>query len=283
VTRPCPACESRDARDAGEKNAHRLVRCRRCRTLFTAAAVSADYDGYYAHGNPDIPAFVEARTDQIVAGFASARTTGRLLDVGFGAGTFLEAARRGGWAAEGVEMSPDAVAGARALGFDAFHGTLAEARYPEAHFDVVIASEVVEHVIDVRAMLEEIHRILRPGGLLWATTPHGRGISARLLGTGWSVVAPPEHVQLFSVGGLRALLRAAGFRDVRIAAESVNPREILDGLRGHRVGGHERVESGYAINAFLSASPWRRALKRAANGMLSRFRLGDSLKIAARR
>ena len=77
-------------------------------------------------------------------------------------------------------------------------------------FDVVIASEVLEHVLDPHAMLVEILRVLRPGGLLWATTPHGRGISARLLGLEWSNVCPPEHLQLFSVAGI--CRRQAGSR-----------------------------------------------------------------------
>ena len=282
MTRACPACDAANPRDAGAKNGHHLVRCRRCATLFTAAAVHGDYSDYYAHGNPTIPAFVEARADEIVSGFANARRSGRLLDVGFGGGTFLDAARRGGWAAEGVETSPDAVASARARGFEVHHGTLADARYPAGHFDVVIASEVLEHVLEVRAMLEEIARVLRPGGMLWATTPHGRGISARLLRNAWSVISPPEHVQLFSIRGLRTLLRESGFRDVAIAAESVNPREIADRIRGRRVGGHERVESGYALGEFLSARPSRRAFKRAANRTLALLRLGDSLKITAR-
>ena len=41
--------------------------------------------------------------------------------------------------------------------------------------------------------------MLRPGGLFWTTTPHARGLSARVLGLKWRCIWPPEHLQLFSV------------------------------------------------------------------------------------
>lgn len=134
-------------------------------------------------------------------------------------------------------------------------------------------------------------RILRPGGLFWATTPHGAGISIRLLKTEWSVVSPPEHLQLFSVKGMRALLTAAGFGRVQIATQGVNPYEIVHRLRGHRASAGDsdaadgkpfsRVESGYRLNESLTSSPSRRALKNSLNSLLNVSRLGDSLKIRA--
>jgi SAM-dependent methyltransferase len=278
--RPCPACGAREPRPFGEKNAHRLVRCGRCATLHTAEEVQKAYEDGYAE-EPEVPQFLSARLDDIVARFAPARRSGRLLDVGFGGGELLDAARRAGWSVSGVEVAGPAVAHARRRGIDAFHGRLHEARYDAGSFDVVVVSELVEHILDVRPLLDEVRRVLRPGGLLWGTTPHGRGLSARLLGASWSVVSPPIHVQLFSVAGLRALLRGAGFRDVAIAAEGFNPRELLHRVRGGTMRGRDRIDAAYKLNAFFEERRGRRALKRAINGALSALRLGDSLKISA--
>jgi 2-polyprenyl-3-methyl-5-hydroxy-6-metoxy-1,4-benzoquinol methylase len=63
-----------------------------------------------------------------------------------------------------------------------FHGEIEDAGFDDDRFDVVVLSEVVEHLTDPRTLLNEVHRILRPGGLLWATTPNGSGLSWRLLG-----------------------------------------------------------------------------------------------------
>jgi SAM-dependent methyltransferase len=206
--RVCPACGSESGRERGSKQGFALASCTACATLYTSELPAPyDYDGYYGAHNLDVPAFVHRRHAQIVRGFAPYRRTGRLLDVGFGAGSVMEVARAAGWVAQGVEIAHEAVEHARSLGLEVFHGELAAARYPANHFDVAVAVEVLEHVPDPRALLLEIARVLRPGGLLWATTPHARGASARLLGTGWSLVAPPDHLQLFSRRGVKLLLR----------------------------------------------------------------------------
>jgi len=278
TARPCPACAANDPRPFAEKNSYRFVRCRACATLYTHDVVNAAYDDYYDASNLEVPAFLARRLDEIVAALGSG---GRLLDVGFGAGTLLQAARRAGWKTAGIEVSLPAVEQARELGFDVVHGRLEDAAYPDAAFDVVVATEIFEHISDVRPLLQEIARILRPGGLLWGTTPHGRGLSGRLLGASWSVIAPPEHVQLFSIGGMTKLLRDCGFRDVSISAEGVNPLELADHFRRRTTKVSRRIASSYAINEFLLESPSRRLIKRMLNRLLAATRLGDSLKISA--
>jgi SAM-dependent methyltransferase len=292
--RRCPACGSEAGVARGRKGEFDMLGCGDCQTIYVAAlpgaGESADYEGYYGEENLILPDFIDRRLDEIVAGFEPYRRAGRLLDVGCGAGTFLRAAKRAGWEAVGVEVSATAVEHNRAAGFEVFAGELEAARYPEGHFDVVVASEVLEHVAGPRAMLREILRVLRPGGLLWATTPNGRGLSARALGLGWSAVCPPEHLHLFSRAALRSLLEAEGFGRVRVVTEGVNPFEILSSLRrgratppAHASAGAERVRRGYELNAFLSEGGSRRLIKSFANGVLRLCRLGDSLKARAER
>jgi len=298
--RGCPSCGSECAVERGTKNNFRMLACRDCLTLYVrslpARGEAKDYDSYYGPENLTVPTFIERWLDEIVATFAPYKQQGRLLDVGCGAGSILQAAQRAGWTPHGMEVSRTAADHNTSQGFDVFCGELAEAQYPDGHFDVVIASEVLEHVASPSAMLAEIARVLRPGGLLWATTPHGRGVSARVLGLGWSAVSPPEHLHLFSLTGIKRLLEDAGFRRVQVVTHGVNPYEIVHGLRSRRsptaaagaaqeqeAAGHgfNRVETSYQLNEFLSESPSRRALKALANGMLGVARLGDSLKIRA--
>jgi SAM-dependent methyltransferase len=291
--RQCPACASADGVEQGTKGSFQMLACRRCRTLYTShlptSQEAEDYDSYYHDDNLSAPAFVDERLDQIIAEFAPYRLDGRLLDVGFGAGLLMQAARRASWQVTGVEVSQSACQYVRGLGFEVSCGTLDEAGYETGSFDVVTASEVLEHVPDPQAVLNEIGRILRPGGLLWGTTPHSRGFSSRALGLKWSVVSPPEHLQLFSVKGIKRMLAEAGFRRVEVATQGVNPYEIIQTLRrGKRQlaaegnqHSNERVESGYRLNESLMASPSRRVLKRALNGLLNLGSIGDSLKIWA--
>lgn len=292
ATRACPACQASDYSPRGTKSGFQILACRRCKTLFTSqlpnAETSEDYDNYYSETNLTVPDFVNQRLDEILSDFSVYRKNGRLLDVGFGAGTLLEAARRLGWECYGVEVAESASAHARTLGFEVFCGTLQAANYPDNHFDVVTASEVLEHVTDSEGVLREIARVLRPGGLLWLTTPHARGLSAYLLGLNWSIVSPPEHLQLFSVPALKKMLEQNGLSCLRIATEGLNPYELLQGLRGNIAGAepeepHDRVTTGYQLNEALMASKKRRLLKSAINGMLNLSRLGDSVKIWAQK
>lgn len=257
-----------------------LCDCTRCSTLYVPGVPDAeqgeDYEAWYGPAQLDIPEFVHGRLDEIVADFRPFRTTGRLLDVGFGAASLMEAAARAGWTPEGVEVSIRAVAHARSLGFEAFHGTLEEAAYPTGHFDVVAASELFEHVDDPQALATEMSRVLRPGSLLWATTPHGRGISARILGLDWHVVHPPQHLQLLSLRGAREMLHLGGFHDVQLATRGTNPYQLLHGRRPS-----SEVPSSRAVNERMRSTRGRRLLLRAANAGLRATRLGDSLKIRA--
>ena len=273
-----------------------MVSCDACATLYTAkdpeVTQEQDYDAYYTDENLTVPSFIDSILDQIVATFEPYRKTNRLLDVGCGAGTFLEAAARGGWEVTGVEVSRTAAEHLSAKGFDVFCGELEKANYPDDHFDVVILSEVLEHVPDPRSLLKASARVLRTGGLLWGTTPHGRGISARLLGIEWSTVCPPEHLQLFSVRGIKALSQGLGLDSIKVATHGTNPFEIVHGLRRrlHQVEpetgsvsdeSFNRVESSYQLNEKLSGGGAGRLLKAMLNNLLNATRMGDSLKIHA--
>jgi SAM-dependent methyltransferase len=294
--RACPACGAARGRGRGRKNDLEVASCDGCGTLYALSAPGAagGYDDYYDAANLSVPTFVDRRLDEIVAGFAPYRRTNRLLDIGCGAGSLLEAARRAGWEAEGVEVSRPSVEHVRARGFEVFYGELERARYPAASFDVVTASEILEHLPEPKELLREIARVVRPGGLFWGTTPHGRGLSARALGVGWSAVHPPEHLQLFSLSGLRGLLASAGFRRVRLTSRGVNPFELWRAMRrggaaaaasaealGASVEHFDRVATGYQLNEALTRNRATRLAKGAVNGLLSAARCGDSIKIWA--
>src|SRR5207248_2726575 len=134
-------------------------------------------------------------------------------------------------------------------------------------------------------------RILRPGGVFWATTPHSHGLSARCLGLEWSIVVPPEHLQLFSAYGIKLLMRDAGFNRARVQTHAVDPFELIAFVkrrytRRRRAEERTSVEpaeplSRADLNEYLTASAPRRLLKEAANTVLNATRLGDSLKIVA--
>ena len=288
--RACPACLALHASGNGSVNGFDLMRCLGCGTLFTAtlpAGVeeSKDYTDYYHDANLEIPAFVEGRLDSVVAGFECYRRVGRWLDVGCGAGALMRAAAGRGWSVVGTEVAPGAAAAVRAQGFEVELGVLEELALEEDSFDVVSLVEVLEHVEDPGALVARSARLVRPGGALYLTTPHGRGISARMLGFRWSAVAPPEHLQLLSVRGVRGLLERVGLAPRSIRAHAVNPYELVAAMRRRRTetSADKRVETGYRLNESLSTNRAGSAAKSALNELLSLTRLGDALKVTAER
>jgi SAM-dependent methyltransferase len=87
----------------------------------------------------------------------------RILDVGCGTGANLEMLAQFG-AAEGVDISDDALEFCRAKNLKAHKGLAEKLPFPDESFDVVTALDVVEHLDDDIAGLREMHRVLKPGG-----------------------------------------------------------------------------------------------------------------------
>ncbi len=299
----CPICHTGDTRTLGVRSGFPVARCRRCGHTFvtrrpTDAELNAVYERYsYDEQHLDaLPDFLLPVVTEKVRSFAPYRQSGRLLDVGFGAGALLAVAKAEGFRPYGIEVSALAVEQAKAHGFaDVVQGDFLEAPYPPGHFDVVVMSELIEHLTNPLAFARRAQELLRPGGLLYLTTPHGRGVSGRLLEEEWSVCSPPEHLHLFSKASMRRCLGEAGFETVKIESRNVHPHELvewakrpLSRLRSRSSSSEEahfspddRVQGSYRFNAMLVGSPIGRALKRVANVALDRTSLGDGLVVYA--
>lgn len=140
------------------------------------------------------------------------KSGGSLLDIGCATGNFLSAiANRPGWDVEGVEISSFASEIARGKGLPVFTGRLHEAAYPPERFDAVTLWDVFEHLHDPRADLTEIHRILKPGGLLVMRLPNLDSWDARLFKQYWAGFEPPRHLYVFNRATLAQMLAQAGF------------------------------------------------------------------------
>jgi 2-polyprenyl-3-methyl-5-hydroxy-6-metoxy-1,4-benzoquinol methylase len=290
AVRVCPACESGEGRQLGIKNDLPIVSCNRCATLYTTYepwySSEEFYSGYYPQISSE-PEFVKLRLAETIATFDSYRHNNRLLDLGCGTGALLEIAEKHGWQAQGLDVSRTVIEHGRKLGLNVLCAEIGHARFASESFDVVTASELLEHVPHPKSLISEVARVLRPGGLFWTTTPHARGVSARLLGMKWTVLSPPEHMQLFSITGIKKLLRAAGFKAISVRTEGTNPHELMNEIRPATTSkergeqNFNRVESTYRLNEMLMKGKFRRLFKSTANEILNSSRLGDSIKIRA--
>ena len=282
----CPICGSKThIKEIGSKAGFVWQLCNRCDLRYVDVGddpgLTDYYEGYYGEHSPVVPPSVRDRLLRLVSTFEPYRSTGRLLDVGFGAGWLMRAAAELGWSCWGTELATESMEAARSEGWQAFEGDLLTAGFPSRHFDVITLVEVLEHLVDPLTYIKEAARLLRPRGLLYGTTPNGGSANARVLGLNWSIYAAPEHLQLFTQSALKDALANGGLEVVQIRAEGLNPSELL-ARRGRAAAGTARVEAGYVLNERMQRTRRAQVMKSATNRLLSWTRLGDTLKFRAR-
>jgi len=107
------------------------------------------------------------------------------------------------------------VAVARERGLTVDLGGLAAQRYPAASFEVVTMSHSLEHVPEPQSVLEEVRRVLTPGGKAVILTPNASSWLHQRVGRDWQPLEPPRHLQVFTRSSLSDVMERAGFTRVR--------------------------------------------------------------------
>jgi SAM-dependent methyltransferase len=247
--------------------------------------MAAAYDEQYRASDPVLTRAVTASLDSQVQSAEVYRTDGRWLDYGFGAGALLAACGRNKWLCYGVEVAAGALERGRSRGWTVAIDPREDGRFPRGGFDVVSMVEFLEHVPEPATFIDEAARWLRPGGLLFITTPNARSVNRWLLGTRWSVFSPPEHLTIWTARALRNALRRRGFRVLAVRTDGLNPAEIVARFRAPAGNppSVNRNQAAFALNEAFYRTPARRATKRAANAVLSILGIGDTLKVWAER
>ena len=179
--------------------------------------------------------------DQVMRHIDAYLYPGRLLDVGCAMGHFMQFARARGWEATGVECSPYAAAWAREHFAGRTHAVcdLSAARFPSAHADAAVLIEVIEHLPNPRVTLAEVLRILKPGGIIYVTTPNFECYRSLLLREEWEPIIPTGHLYYFTSRTLGALLRSVGFTGV---VDLGKPSSFEEDLEFARSTGKLRLE-----------------------------------------
>ena len=245
------------ARRLPDRVHYRMVRCDKCGLVRSdPAADPAKVASLYARSSFDYATEVAnlSRTYGRYLGKLDRHGAQRdgLLEVGCGNGFFLEEALRRGYRdVRGIEPSRDAIESAppsvRPL---IVEDVLRPGVLPAQSTGVVCMFQVFDHLPDPGAALDEVHRVLRPGGLALILNHDADAPSAKVLGER-SPIVDVEHYYLYSRATLGRLAAAHGF---------------------------EVVESGpvwndYSLSYIARLLPLPGGSKRAAQGLLEMTRL----------
>ncbi|MEK7629848.1 MAG: class I SAM-dependent methyltransferase [Patescibacteria group bacterium] len=220
----CFVCNNTHFRFFTRKQSCDLYRCQRCGLIFVyppPGNLTEIYTKDYFLGATHGSGYVDYERDKMAMSSTFEvyfnkieqlmPTRGRLLDVGAATGFFLDAALRRGWQVSGVEISDYAAAKARQKNLDVRTGILENAQFQKSSFDVISLWDVLEHLPNPKVTLMVVHDLLRSGGLVVLNTPNAGSLFARLIGSHWHLLVPPEHLFYFNADNLTELLKKVGF------------------------------------------------------------------------
>lgn len=180
----------------------------------------------YADPNPTRRSLHGARRAWVEQALAGIGPDTQVLEVGVGCGIFTQFLSRTGAQVTAIDINPDFIESVQDLPNVSAHVRDATLPFGIKNQDVVLSSEVLEHVPPDRslAMLREIRASLKPGGIFVLTTPQRYAtmeLAARLLRFPallalarkiYGNVDELGHINLLTAAQLQRQLGAAGFR-----------------------------------------------------------------------
>ncbi len=214
----------------GRKEEYNLVKCNNCGLIYmnprpTIESISKLYEACYTPNNKSyILPTLETQKIRIILKRIWHRFTGRyhdnliksargrVLDIGCGNGNLLLPIRQNGEEVYGVEINPINSKYCNKMGLNVFCGVLEEANFNNDFFDIVILSQVIEHLPSPKKTIEEIYRILKPGGRLYIFCPNYESYLSKLFGKYWHGWYIPFHFYDFNENTIRRLTEEVGFK-----------------------------------------------------------------------
>ncbi|MBI3551224.1 MAG: class I SAM-dependent methyltransferase [Elusimicrobia bacterium] len=230
----CPLCSgARDKKPLKEWRSYRWWDCAECGIAFVTpfknpgAAFYAQYADLYPHEAQEAPDAMSFEYGECLSSFAGREVSAlRLLDVGCGAGGFLNQARKRGFQVWGLDFDEGRLKLVREkLGIPSVHqGSLPDfaAGHPEERFDALTMFQVIEHLDRPADWLAAALRLLSPGGRLFIGTPNRDRTFDPFQGPGMEEVDnPPNHLTRWRAQSLKRFVESSGFAVVELKALGV--------------------------------------------------------------
>ena len=255
----CPACHQETLHFLSfRKNNCDICRCSHC-GLGSAHATDFDPTAYYTEeyfngghndgyadyaGSEQVLRSEFRRTLRHLRKFVD---SGRLLEIGCAYGFFLLEAQPH-FRVAGVEAADSAVRSCHARGLAEVRAGLLSAatlhEFPE--MDAIVLLDVIEHLAEPHEAIRLLSGKLAPGGVLLLTTGDWGSLPARVLGSAWRLMTPPQHLFYFTPLSLELLGRRYG---LNIVSQGHPWKTVPLSLISHQVGRMIGFDNGGDSNA----------------------------------
>jgi len=231
----CPLCNSShsknvvSARDYETRytNIFSVVQCLQCDLVYTSPSPS-DKDLFAYFYDDNYLCYTSSGTADKIRESYLCRSRynefkkilpdgGNFLDVGCAHGYFLEFLQNNtDWKAFGCEPNTKMAADAGERGLNVKAATLTDAGYKDDFFDMIYMSHVLEHVPDPVETLNEVYRILKPGGIFLTENPDFNSPTREFFGPCWWGYHLPRHLIHFTGKTITGMLNNSGFEVKKI-------------------------------------------------------------------
>lgn len=237
----CPGCGSNDTKLHLSKADYHYEKCAECGTLFcNPRPTNGMLDEFYSIGESSkywsesfFPAVAEKRREVLfgpkakkISDFLSTKrfSPNLICDVGSGYGIFLEEISK--FYPEstlfGIEPSESMARISQEKGINTLVAMAEHSNEWSGKFDLVISSEVIEHVFSPLDFLSSIRNLTKPGGYVLLTGLGYEGFDILSLQEKSNSIFPPHHINFMSVEGFEILFKRLGFSDIEV----ITPGEL---------------------------------------------------------
>ncbi len=276
----CPICENKGIKGLKGYEIHNLSYCSICGFVFSTIVPSeSELELYYQRCgkiNYLSPVTLK-RYDELLAYFKSYNRTNKILDFGCGNGYFLERAKSHGWSVYGMEYDWEANDICKEKGI-----TMLNDKTPlhSGEFDVIYMSEVIEHLSFPLKYLRLLNDFLRPGGMIYITTPNFNCFSRRFQKESWNAFHI-EHISFFTSKTIKQLLTDTGFspQTIKTTGISLSPRSKKTMQLKDTETGKKPINE--TVRELAEEKILFSLIKRIINFFLNLTRLGDTIKCFA--
>jgi 2-polyprenyl-3-methyl-5-hydroxy-6-metoxy-1,4-benzoquinol methylase len=237
-----------------------------------------DHYGNYPVGYGTGSAITTIRINEALDGFETFRSTNNMLDVGCGAGLFLTEAKKRGWQVYGTEFTDKQLEYLQNKGITTLKGKLNSEAFNDVMFDVIISSEVIEHINNPVEEIKHFHRLLRTGGLVYITTPNFNALERFLLKGDYDIIEFPEHLCYYTAKTIDLLLTRNGFKKLKATTTGISIDRIRRSLQRKKNGAVSGTTNDEQLRESLERG-FKKRIKNAINYFLNLTGTGNSLKV----